>query len=194
MDIFYEESSLSQSSKKESRRYKIIHYVSYLFVFLTAIFGIFAIMWTPASICIFFWLNTAFFFGMWYLLYRLKSRLNLSYDYTFVTGELRISRVINVNRRKLQTRFDCENIIQIGDMDSESYEQLASDPTAKKVYYTSNVEPSEGKFFMYILIEDGGKKLYVLECRETLLMHIMRFAKRTSLAHDYVTQEKKQKQ
>ena len=193
MDIFYEESSLSQSSKKESRRYKIIHYISYLFVFLAAISGVIAIMWTPASICIFFWLNTAVFFGMWYLLYRLKSRLNLSYDYTFVTGELRISRVVNVNRRKLQTRFNCENILQIGDMDSESYEQLASDPTAKKVYYTSNVEPSEGKFFMYILANVDGKKLYVLECRELLLMNILKFARRGTLESDYVMQEKKQR-
>lgn len=194
MDIFYEESALSQSSKKESTKYKIIHYISYLFIFLTTIFGLIALRWTPAPICILFWISTAFFFGIWYLLYRLKSHFNLSYDYTFVTGELRISRVVNVNRRRLQTRFDCENILQIGDMDSESYDRLASNPTTKKVYYTSNVEPAEGKFFMYIYIEDGGMKLYVLECRETLLMHIMRFAKRTTLASDYVSQEKKQKQ
>ena len=41
--------------------------------------------------------------------------------------------------------------------------------------------------------EYNGKKLFVLECREELLMHIMKFAKRGTLESDYVMQEKKQK-
>ena len=46
---------------------------------------------------------------------------------------------------------------------------------------------------MYILAEYNGKKLFILECREALLMNIMKFAKRTTLDHDYVMQDKKQK-
>lgn len=191
MDIFYEESAQCQTRKKESRRYKIISGISYVLIFLAVIFLTFTIMFIPSSVSIWFGVNALFFFGMWYFLRRLQMRLNLSYDYTFVTGELRIIKVINVNRRKLITRFDCERILQIGDVDTPSYERLASDPNTKKVYCTSNDVASEGKFFMYILIEDGGKKLYILECKETLLMHIMHFAKRSVLAGDYVSQEKK---
>ena len=194
MDIFYEESSQCRSSKRESRRYKIISGVSYVLLFLAVTFLTFTIMFIPDVMAIWFGINTAFFFGMWYLLRRFQMRLNLSYDYTFVTGELRIIKVMNINRRKLVTRFECEGILQIGDMDSPSYERLALDPNTKKVYCTSNDEAADGKFFMYILIEDGGKKLYILECRETMLMHIMHFAKRTALASDYVSQEKKQAQ
>jgi hypothetical protein len=46
---------------------------------------------------------------------------------------------------------------------------------------------------MYILAQYNGKKLFILECKETLLMNIMKFAKRTALDRDYVMQEKKQK-
>ena len=35
------------------------------------------------------------------------------------------------------------------------------------------------------------KKLYVLECREQLLVEMMKFLKRTVLESDYVAQEKK---
>ena len=191
MDIFYEESAQCQTGKKESRRYKILSGISYVLMFLAVMFLTFTILFIPSSVSIWFGVNALFFFGMWYFLRRLKMRLNLSYDYTFVTGELRIIKVINVNRRKLITRFDCERILQIGDVDTPSYERLASDPNTKKVYCTSNDVATEGKFFMYILIEDGGKKLYILECKETLLMHIMHFAKRSVLSSDYVSQEKK---
>ena len=49
------------------------------------------------------------------------------------------------------------------------------------------------KFFMYVCAQYNGKKLFVLECREELLMHMMKFVKRTVLDHDYVPQEKKNK-
>ena len=128
-----------------------------------------------------------------FLLYKIKARLNVSYDYCFVSGELRVSKVVNINKRKLITRFDCTEIIQIGDIDNSSYERLRSDPTTKEVVCTSNTEASEGKFFMYILINDNGKKLYLLECKEQMLVNILKFANRSVLESDYVMQEKKQK-
>ena len=89
--------------------------------------------------------------------------------------------------------FDSKDIIQFGDVDNPSFERFRNDPTVKMILCTSNDTPAEGKFFMYILAEYNGKKLFVLECRETMLMHILRFATRTKLESDYVMQEKKQK-
>jgi hypothetical protein len=45
----------------------------------------------------------------------MKNRFNVSYDYAFVSGELRIAKVINVNKRKLVARIQAEDIIQLGD-------------------------------------------------------------------------------
>lgn len=203
MDVFYEESALAQDSVKDARKYKIVNIISYICLIIGIIFLFSALMNIPfgggegaaefGSLAIFCGIQALFFLGMCFLLYRLKSRYNVSYDYCFVSGELRISKVFNINRRKLQTRFDVADIMQIGDADNSAYTRFTSDPNIKTVYCTPNYVPSEGKFFMYILIEDNGKKLYVLECRETLLMHIMKFAKRHVLESDYVMQEKKRK-
>ena len=204
MDVFYEESALAQDSAKGARKYKIVNIISYVCLAIGVIFLFSCLMNIPfggsgegaaalGALAAFCGIQCVFFIGGWFLLSRLKARYNVSYDYCFVSGELRISKVFNINRRKLITRFDVADMLQIGDVENSAFDRLSSDPTTKTVYCSPNVEPSEGKFFMYILIEDNGKKLYVLECRETLLLQIMKFAKRSVLESDYVAQEKKRK-
>ncbi len=216
-DVIYEESSVPMNAKKGARKYKIMHIVSVcclvLGILLLGFGGLnmpfgkldFSGAMTPEeleqlqttyaikvvmSICL---ASGILLLGVWFLLFKWKSRVNVSYDYVFVTGELRISKVINVNRRKLIARFDCEEILQIGDVENQSYDILKSDPMNKEVLCTSNYVASDGKFFMYIHVNDNGKKLYILECREQLLVNILKFAKRMVLEKDYVMQEKKQK-
>ena len=78
-------------------------------------------------------------------------------------------------------------------MENTSYDRLSQDPNTKQIICTPNVEALDGKFFMYILVADSGKQLYVLECRELLLMNILKFTRRGVLETDYVMQEKKQR-
>lgn len=192
MDVFYEESSIAQNSNKGAKRYAVLNVFFWISVLVGIVMLVGFVFFIPnVPSMIFFGLQTATCAGMAFIFYRWKSRTNVSYDYTFVSGELRISRVINVNKRKLVTRFEVADMLQIGDVDSPSYDRFKADPSTKTVLCTSNEEAQEGKFFMYILIGDNGKKLYVLECREELLMQIMKFCKRTTLDRDYVSQEKK---
>ena len=192
MDIFYEESSISSDITKGSKKYAILNILSIIFLSL-GVFSLILLLNTDISLLIFGLFLSAMLFSFWFLLRKWKMRYNVSYDYTFVSGELRISRVFNVNKRKLVARIDCEEMIQVGDVDNPSYDRFDSDPTAKTVICTSNFEPAQGKFFMYILANHDGRKLFVLECREELLVHILKFAKRGVLESDYVMQEKKQK-
>ena len=196
MDIFYEESSIAGNSKKNGIKYKIIHYISMIFLIL-GILTLFLIGFIPVEgwlISLIFVLSwSLFFFGIWFLLRRWKMSINVSYDYSFVSGELRISKVINVNKRKLVAHLDCAEIIQVGDADCPAFERFQTTPGVKTVYCTSNYEAASGKFFMYIHTEYDGKKLFVLECREDLLVNMLKFMKRTALDHDYVSQEKKNK-
>lgn len=217
-DIIYEESSVPMNAVKGARKYKIMHITSMVCLVLAILLFLYAILNMPfgtpdfsgatspeeleqweaayavgkffASICL---AGGILFLGIWFALFKWKARVNVSYDYVFVSGELRISKVININRRKLITRFDCEDILQIGDVENKSYDLLKGDPTNKEVLCTANYEPTEGKFLMYIHVNDNGKKLYILECREQLLVNILKFAKRTVLEKDYVMQEKKVK-
>ena len=121
-----------------------------------------------------------------------KSRINISYDYAFVSGELRISRVVNINKRKFLCDINPEEILQIGDVEGSDFERLSSDPQTKTIICTPNGNPAEDKFFMYILVKAGSQKqMFVLECREELLNNILKFAKRTVLENGYVRQEVK---
>ena len=204
MDAFYEESAINQNAVKEGRKYKIFHIVSYVFLFLGIMLLFIAVFWfMPIKVgqeVAGAWFSFGFmliqgllFMGMWFAFYKIKSRYNVNFDYCFVTGELRISKVFNINKRRLVARIDCEDMIQVGDVDNPSFDRFRADPTVKTVFCTPNVEASEGKFFMYVLANYNGRKLYVLECRENLLMNIMKFAKRSVLESDYVMQERKQK-
>lgn len=192
MDVFYEESSISSDITKGTKKYMILNILSIIFLVL-GVFSIIMLLSIDIAFLVLGILQSVMFFGFWFLFRKWKMRYNLSYDYAFVSGELRIAKVFNVNKRKLLTRFDCEEIIQVGDVDNPSYDRFAADPTVKVVLCTSNFEPAEGKFFMYILANNDGRKLYVLECREELLVNILKFAKRGVLESDYVMQEKKQK-
>ena len=80
----------------------------------------------------------------------------------------------------------------MGDIDNPSYDRFKADPSVKEVVFTPNVEAAEGKFFMYLLAAmPTGKKLYILECREELLINLLKFVPRGTLESDYVMQEKK---
>lgn len=203
MDIFYEESAGNQNAQRGKRIYNIINVISIIFVVITVFFGFMGIMTIPTCspesfedvdmdayrlmkvfcvTCLFI----ALFFGLLaFYLTRLKRLYNVSYDYAFVSGELRITKVFNVNKRKLVATLDCKDIIQIGKVDSPSYERYAAAPDTAVVYCTSNKEPAADKAFIYILAAYNGKKLFVLECRELLVAHMLKFVKRSVLATDY---------
>lgn len=192
MDVFYEESSIARNERKGKTKYQIFKILSNIFLAI-GILGIALIFYVPLDGIVFWLFICAWFFICWFILYRIKNRFNVNYDYTFVSGEVRIVKVFNVNKRRLLVKIQPEDIIQLGDVENTSFENLRADPNTKFVFCAANDEPSEGKFFMYIFANTNGKTLYVLECREVLLMHILRFVKRTALESDYISQDKKKK-
>ena len=193
MDVFYEESSIARNEKKGKTKYQIFKILSNIFL-LIGILGIVFIFYVPMD-GIFLWLFIcAWFFICWFVLFKIKNRFNINYDYTFVSGEVRIVKVFNVSKRKLVVKIQPEDIIQLGDVDNTSFENLRADPNTKFVFCAANDEPTDDKFFMYIFANINGKTLYVLECREVLLMHILRFVNRTTLESDYVSQDRKKKE
>ena len=216
MDVLYEESAVNQKQAKASKTYKVLNVISWivlilgiicLLIFIPNILTSFSKAQPTEDItaaeAIAYARSWAFlsgsqmvFFGLlWFFLYSMKKRVNVSYDYTFVSGELRIAKVFNINRRKLVVRIDSAEILQLGDVDNESYDRLRADPGVKQEIVTPNPEPADGKFFLYVLVGgNNGRKMYILECREELLVNILKFVKRGTLEPDYVMQEKKKAQ
>ena len=204
MEAFYEESALNRNQASEKRIYQILHVVSMVFLSLGVVLAIaflFNFPWiapTAEDKALQLIFGVVGFLGLLsfltcFFFSKLKKRFNVSYDYCFVSGELRISKVFNVSHRRLVARIDSEDMIQIGDVDNPSYNRFKADPSINEVVCTPNFEPADGKFFMYVLASYNGKTLFLLECRENLLMNIMKFAKRSVLESDYVMQERKQK-
>ena len=123
MDVFYEECAVNQKAVKEERIYKILNVILYISLFIAIIAGVFALLNFPIgdiggltgeakdaallmrglfSFMLFVAISaTALTVSMYFL----KRRLNISYDYIFVSGELRIVKVFNINKRKLITRI-----------------------------------------------------------------------------------------
>ena len=192
MDISYEESAASRNAEKQAKRYTVLNIFSNIFLVLGVITSFFFLMFIPDPGLMFFFGSGALtFLGFWFIFFKWKNVTNLSYDYVIVTDEVRIAKVINTNKRKLVARFETEAIVQVGDVDSTSFERFKSDPNVKTVICTPNEEAADGKFFMYILADYNGRKLFVFECREEFLINLMHCTKRTALDRDYVSQAKK---
>lgn len=205
LDSFYEESAVNLNEKKQNTIYSIFHGVQILFVALAFIWGLFFMGFLPlpnaeqgvtfAQILpdwIFFFMVLLLFISFAVVCSILKKRYNVSFDYVCVSGELRISKVFNGKKRKLICRLDPADIIQVGDMDGNSYNRLMKMPGIKEVVCTPNYTAASGKFFMYVLANaDGAKKIFLLECRENLLINMMQFLRRDVLDRDYVPQAKK---
>ena len=209
MDVLYEESAVNANAAKGEKRYKILNLFTWFFGVLALIFAILFVIGlvsflmamsalkaedraTAIGSLIFYFMMITLFGAPWLACFLMKRKINVSFDYTFVSGELRISKVFNVNRRKFLYRIDAESIQKMGDADTPSFDRVISDPSVKKIVCTPNAEPSGGKFFLYIVTsESGGRRVYILECREELLINILKFVKRGILESDYVMQEKK---
>ena len=198
-EVFYEESAELQDTKRAKRRYVLMTVFMWVSFVLSALL-LFLLLWSPAgqpapayilmgSIIVMF-----FVFGF---VYRSKrDAYYLDFDYTFVTGSVRIAKIIHSKKRRALIKFEASEIIQLGKVGSDSYNKLEKSPDTKKLFATGNETPAEGKDFYYIFVnaptrkeEKKGKpfkkKLVLLECTETLMVHVMKFAQRGVLEKDF---------
>ncbi len=190
MELFYEESatlSNTPSNMRRARAWKISFICVLVFAIISIIFLVNFVHFVVALI------EAALISALLIFLWIKYNKSIVDYDYVFVSGQLRISRVFRRVKRRKVARIDYEDMIQIGDAENPSFERFRADPTVRTVICTSNKQAAEGKFMMYILANDYGKNLYVLECREEMLVNILKFAKRSVLESDYVAQAKKAK-
>lgn len=149
MDVLYEESAVNANAAKGEKRYKILNLFTWFFGALALIFAILFVIGLVSFLMamsamkaedraaaigslIFYFMMITLFGGPWLACFLMKRKINVSFDYTFVSGELRISKVFNVNRRKFLYRIDAESIQKMGDADSPSFDRVISDPSVKK--------------------------------------------------------------
>lgn len=191
-EFFYEESSLIQNEKKAKRKYNIFKtcsIISYILMFFW--FFMFFYFYDIKNFYFLAFMFSvlmpiAFFCMCGIVLGRFKNKMYVDYDYTFVTGSVRIFKVINKIKRKKVIVFETSNIIKMGKYGSDSYIQLEKMPNQKKLILTNNTTPSENKDFYYLYVNaDVGKRLLIFDCTEFFMATVLRYSNKTILEKDF---------
>lgn len=193
-EAFYEESAISARSQSEIKLYTTFKVFAFIFFVAGGLLATFAATIVAGATDQTSGAELAFalieYFGLIALLigaglifWFLKNRFNVSYDYTFVEDELRITKVFNGKRRKHLIALKADHILQIGWVESDAFRrQLAGMQGKKPKVMTSNREPMEGKELYYILYSSSiEKSLYVIEARQPMLEYLVRAAGRNKL-------------
>lgn len=196
-EIFYEESAKIQDEASAARKYyiaKVFMIISYV---LAVIWGIFCLTFLIIDLknillsLIISLIPLALFIVSGIVLSKLKDKFYVDYDYTFVSGSIRFSKVIKNIKRKHIINFDTSDIEKIGLYGSELYEKYSKMPDIKTKILTSNSTPSEGKDFYYIVANVGGDKyVFIVECSELFIVNILKFTNRTVLDQEILNKKK----
>ena len=109
---------------------------------------------------------------------KLKDKFYVEFDYVFVNGSVRFSKVIKQKKRKFINKFDAKDVEKIGEMGSEQfYKYIERDDVATFVL-TKNNTPAPNKDFYYIVVPiDAQTYLFVIECTKTFISNVLSFSR-----------------
>lgn len=190
-EVFYEESSRVQNEKSASTKYyifKSLSVASYIIMVIWLMFIFMAPILTGNTLfdIIFIVVPFVLFLTSGILFGRFKNRFYIDYDYTFVTGSIRVAKVIKNIKRKFILKFEAKSIEKIGKYGSNTFEKYSSMPGVNKLIFTSNYTADEGKDFYYIVANvDGTKKLMIFECTELFIVNILKFSNKSVLEEEF---------
>lgn len=127
---------------------------------------------TPILVDLFF---AAVFIFLYFWIKRAKNNTLLEFDYTFVSGSLRIAKVINHIKRKPLISIECSDIEAMDKVSDASFLRYDTMKSIKKIMASPNPD-SEDLF--YIFCKKGGENtLLVIEPKPELVMMIRRNAR-----------------
>lgn len=184
-EVFYEETAMVQSSAPAKTKYYTVKTFSVISYTIAVFWLILSIMFFPLQgnvlvNVLFAAIPFVLFLLSGIVLGKMKDKLYVDYDYTFVSGSIRFSRVIKNVKRKGILKFDTTNIEKVGIYGSDTFDRYMLMPEKKKMILTSNKTPEDGKNFYYIVANVGGiKYLFVLECTEIFISYVIRYSNRT---------------
>ena len=191
-EIFYEESASLINFKSEAVKFNLLKVFSILSYVLLGVW-LMIMMHFPLGegsqiiISIILILIPSILFVVTGIIFgKVKNRFCVEYDYTFVSGSIRFSKVIKNNKRKFIVKFECSDIEKIGKVGSETFEKYYSMPGVSKSILTGNATAMENKDFYYLVVNiEGDKRIYIIECTETFFINILKFTSKRILEEDF---------
>ena len=178
---FYENSVGPQNERTQKFFYRIYQFLFGLAVAVLIIMLYFFLLWLDVGFLVFAGIALLFGTGCFFV----KRRLMNYFDYTFVSGEIRIVKVINGKSRKLKFKFDSKDVYQVGKVGSESYEKLSATPGIKVNVVTPNGFSAQKQLYYIAAKILGENQLIVLECEEKFLSYIVMHRGNSIIEKDY---------
>ncbi len=127
----------------------------------------------------------AFFLIFTLVCFFIKRRMLLYFDYTYVSGEVRIVKVISGKTRKKFIIVQCRDIYKIGKVGSDAFEKIYGTPGVKKKIATPNGLNAANQLYYIAAKIDGENLLIVLECEEALLSYVVKYSGRSIVEENY---------
>ena len=195
-EIFYEETSLCANASTQKKIYYAYLALAWLFIVLSFVW-VFILLYTydfgkigEGNVLLNILVIALPFIatiGFSILFLVLRNRHCLDYDYTFVSGSIRISKIIKEVKRRAVCKFEASQIEKIGKVGSRDYNALIDLKNVKLIIATSNKTETDEKNFYYMLVSgiEEKKVLIILECTETFIKTVLKFANRYVLEKDF---------
>lgn len=185
-EVFYEEASFIKNKKTAAFKYNLCVYSSIIAFILGAFFAITGFVMFSSILEIVLFIAPAlplFVFGA--ICIKIKNKRYSEYDYTFVTGSIRFSKVVKEIKRYGIAMFDTTSIINVGRKESRSYEKYKEMTDVKVYNLCANETPSENCEFFYIYtIFEGNRTIFLLDCTEKFIAHILQFTRKEIFERD----------
>ena len=180
-DFRYEETSVCKNSRGEKIKYGIMFFLS-VFSWIIVLFLILGILYFPiikdnvlASVVVYL-VMIMFFVASAIVLGRFKYRFNVDYDYTIITGSVRINKVMNNVKNKEIAEFDPADIIKVGKTDDQNFLRISESPDVEELIATSNLKLIDFAYYIYVVI-NSRKTLVILDCTERFIANLAPFVK-----------------
>ena len=185
-EIFYEETATLIKEKSARLKYNIFNVLS-IFSYSIILIWIFIVLTSFAHVNIIvdilvFLIPASIFTIIGAIFGKVKNRFYQEYDYAFVSGTIRVAKVIKGIKRKFLFEFDCSSIEVLGEYGSQTYNAYEKMPGVKVEILTSNDTPAYGKDFYYIVANINAQKtIFIFECTKTFIINVLKFSKKTVL-------------
>lgn len=185
-ELFYEECAQVQNAQSSTKKYNLFKSISILFYVLTGV-------WTVAYLFLYiidlnnllfdiiiYLIPTALFLASAIVSGVFKNRFYVDYDYTFVSGDIRVAKVIKNIKRKFILSFDTTYIEKVGLYGSKTFYKYNEMVGINMQIFTQNDLPADGKDFYYIVANvNAQKQLMVFECTQTFIKNVLKFSKKS---------------
>ena len=187
IETFHEENVVDANPKKAKGKSAVYNVTQYIFLavgivltlLLFVLFNNLDLEKSGAS----GWILLAFL-AVWtilsYLLFWLFRRKRISsvcsYDYTFVSGSLRIAKVLKDVKRKPVIAIDCENISAMDKVSSPAFDRYSS-MGGKKLIATPNLDNEDDQLYFAFFKQDGVQYFMIFEPSDVLRVHMKRYSR-----------------